>query len=217
MTTRPSWEKAAQAQFEQYVNTKTGEIFDAEFRREIDYLRKIGKNLDIVGDPANSYPSVLDIQLIYFGFSYGAKDFLRNYITNDVIDYSLVSSSLVLEADDGTIRTDLNPLDESRYKTFYANEAVVKVAIPAGTTVTEVREFITKHKDFINDKTAWAHLPKRKSPRYNSRRDARLKQLWKDGKTHSEIAHILSTEFTGVFDDSDIATMVQRLGLKREK
>jgi hypothetical protein len=63
MTTRPSWEKAAQAQFERYVDAKTGEIFDTEFKEQVGYLRRIGDNLDITGEPADKYPSALDIFL----------------------------------------------------------------------------------------------------------------------------------------------------------
>lgn len=214
-----SWQKQCKNEFEKYVDSKSNKIFDIEFRTHIEELRSMGKDIDKTHYPPSMYPSPLDRFIRHFNFPYGMSHFLRVYILENKIDYSLARSSLALINElDNTHRLGVEKRDEEYYWDFYEGAKEFKLVIPSGASISEIREFITENKDFIDEKLKLMNpnRKRRNAPRYNARRDARVKELWAKGLKHREIAKNLSEEFNGTYDDSDIATMINRLKLKQK-
>jgi predicted metal-dependent hydrolase len=147
----------------------------------------------------------------YFNLPFEMKDFLRHYIVHDVIDYSLARSKISLICDyDNSYVLNLSKVDEDEYWESYVDEKQLRLVIPFGASITELKNFITAHQDFIKEKQQLIGERKKNSPRFNAKRDARVMQLVAEGKSYKQVAKIVTDEFGVPKSQGEIGVIVKR-------
>ena len=208
-----TWHKKCIQQFEQHVDIKTGEIFEPEFKEHVQCLRDNKNILDKAGYPESMYPSMLTKFIRHFGFRFEMKDFIRNFILNNEIDFSLMRSSLSIICEhDNSYILNISDIDVESYIEDYADTLELKIIIPPRATINEIIEFVRLHKDFIKEKQALFGTLKRTRSKKNIKRNLRVMELIDNGKSYKETGKIMNAEkiWGSPLDQADIASIVKR-------
>lgn len=222
--------------FERYVDTTTRAFLSDDFASDVLKLRKLGESMTnleaVINGEATTSPFAEF--MIKYDLPFAMVDFLFEFIINDSIDQSLIRSGmfLVSEADKTAVgRDNSGDLDYFIYKRISTHggrelpEHELKLVIPNGVTLTQVKDFLDNH---------WSSFVAQKQELYARSGDAttgpvrprnyrgttevfrRIMELADTDITHREIATILNNEFHRTADNLMTAEYVGNV-ISRER
>lgn len=178
MTSLNESQKRYKILFENHVNTKTGNIFDKEFERDILKLRNMGKAMThhtVGGKGWSKYPAL-------FRFIWKHKlalpmyDFLYHFALDGTIDFTKIRTGIFLEDDD-----------------------TLKLVISPDATKKQIKDFIDEHWQDIRKAQAENITPLypdgKAAVHINAERDYRMLELAETTKKLNDVAAKIAQEY----------------------
>lgn len=174
MTSLNESQKRYKILFENHVNIKTGVIFDKEFERDVLKLRDIGdsmKQRTTGGKGWNKYSPLLRF-IWKHKLAYPMYDFLYVYALDGTIDFTKISTGLLLEDDDYSLKLVISP----------------------DATKKQIKNFIDEHWQDISNAQAENMIPfypeGKAAVHLNAERDYRMLELAETMKLNDVAARI---------------------------
>lgn len=210
--------------FSRYVHIETGEIFDRDFRQDVENLRRHGISSDdyrlvIKGEDTDTPFS----QFLYkYGFPYAMTNFIRKFVLEDRIEPLLIHSGIFLVSEADESATGYNKLNEgyalySQIRSIGTSKPELKLVIPSGVKLNEVKEFLDENWGSFVQPRMRLYETDGSAPNkpIRARRivaiEHRLLELKEREKTSKEIAEAINAEFKTSYTYNHINQMYYRV------
>lgn len=204
MTVLSETQKRYKLLFENHVDTKTGEIFNKEFERDILKLRAIGAGMTHHDSGEKVVATPLRRLLVKYGFPYLMHNFIYLYALNGTVDYEQIISGLLLVCEVDGVAVGAGNESEA-YEKYKSNQTLngdtdLKLIINPNSTKKEVMQFLDIHwESFVKPRAIEGVLigtPERIREHYNAKRDYRVLELLEDHKP-KDVSIMISKEYPG--------------------
>lgn len=191
--------------FENHVDTKTGDIFDKEFERDILKLRLLGADMLKKDRPGVMMSAPLRRFILKYEFPYLMRDFLYIYAHEGTIDFQLIGSGMLLVSEADKVAVGSRADESKAYRSYKDTRSKhgdddLKLVLNPNSTKKEAMQFLDMHWDsFVKPRRSKSFLyglSERVREQYNAKRDYRVLELLEDYKP-KDVSIMISKEYPG--------------------